>query len=170
MTEAINEHRCWDMTILKTDPCSCALFAINVLALDSCFELNFNCPCIQLSGMPLYQDYLLIKSLLFQRLSKELDQNEDKLVALNAMVKQLDQVCHTAPTMAALTALHSRVQRVGGEGGKEIIVISLSKVDGHSNFVCMSVYLSVYLCMCLSCFFVILYHGSYGTNFEELIG
>nr|KAG5692776.1 hypothetical protein BaRGS_009392 [Batillaria attramentaria] len=51
-----------------------------------------------------------------RRLTKDLDQNEDKLVALNAMVKQLDQVCDTTNTMAAVTALRHRVQHVSGEG------------------------------------------------------
>ena len=37
-------------------------------------------------------------------------------MALNAMVKQLDQVCDTKDSMAALGALRQRVQHVGAEG------------------------------------------------------
>ncbi|KAL8590281.1 hypothetical protein ACOMHN_006397 [Nucella lapillus] len=51
-----------------------------------------------------------------KQLVKELEQNEDKLVALNAMVKQLDQVCETSHSMAAVGALRTHLQQVGGQG------------------------------------------------------
>ncbi|XP_076463745.1 nesprin-1-like isoform X2 [Babylonia areolata] len=51
-----------------------------------------------------------------QQLCQELEQNEDKLVALNAMVKQLDQVCDTTEKTSALAALRQRLGQVGARG------------------------------------------------------
>ena len=79
---------------------------------------SFPLSMISLVALVVFITFLTKRSLFvsLQRLTKDLEQNEDKLVALNAMVKQLDQVCDTKDSMAALGALRQRVQHVGGEG------------------------------------------------------
>lgn len=52
-----------------------------------------------------------------------MDQNEDRLIALNAMVKQLDQVCDTTASMAAITALRQRVQQVSDSGSTRLSML-----------------------------------------------